>query len=68
MVKLSYQKIETEEFSKIYSDIITEAIIFLRKTEGIEDPSRLLLEYMEISFYPAHTFINNKYDFYKFYE
>lgn len=36
--------------------------------ENIEDPCRLLLEYMEISFFPNHTFDNNKFDFYKFYE
>lgn len=68
IIALHNQVIETEEFHKIYTKIASECIMLLRKAVNIEDPSRLLLEYLEISFVPKHTFKTNKFDFYKFYE
>lgn len=53
---------------KIYVDTMTEAIVELRKEKKISSPSLLLLNYMEKSFFPAHTFAGYSFDFYRFYE
>lgn len=59
---------ENEEFMKIYTDILIEHIVRLKKDTNVHPACLLLMEYMETSFFPEHTFVNNNFDFYLFYE